>query len=148
MATDVLVLGDFVFDDWSSPDRLPFGGKQAHSIQRMPGGARTVDLWGPDDCERAFSARFWGADALDNALTLDAMRSQGAELAYTNGIEARTVIIAEFLPLVVKMPQYVEFGIVLVTTDDSGTGTGAGLSLPSLDLTVGNDLSAAIGLLP
>lgn len=151
MATDVLILGGFVFDEWSSPERLPFGGRQTHSIQKMPGGARVVDLWGPDDIERAFTAKFWGDDALDNALTLDAMRAQGAELPYVNGVEARTVIIAEFMPLVVRMPQYVEFSIILVPTDNSGTSSGGGgfsLALPSLDITVGADLSAAAGLLP
>ena len=29
MATDFLVLGGIVFDDWSTPERMPFGGPRS-----------------------------------------------------------------------------------------------------------------------
>ena len=148
MALDVLILGPFVFDSWSTPERLPFGGKQQLNVHKMPGGSRTIDAMGPDDHDRAFSAKFQGSSALSDALTIDALRVQGAELSYSNGVEARTVIIADFTPHVIKF-NYIEFDITLTTSDDSGTGVGGifGIGLAAIDGIVGTDLSAAVGLL-
>lgn len=161
MATDTVILGPVEFDAWSSPEKLPFGGRQQVSIKKMPGGDRVVDCMGPDDIDRAWTGKFWGDDAIDNALLLDSLRKSGTPLPYSNGIEARTVIILEFLPLVCKAT-YVEFSIILMPVDSSAGGGGGfgagilssvgasfgvgGIGLPSLDVTVGADLSVAVSL--
>ena len=46
MATDFLVLGGIVFDDWSTPERMPFGGQHITAVHKLPGGARVVTLSG------------------------------------------------------------------------------------------------------
>lgn len=124
MALDALILGPFVFTDFAVPEALPFGGKQQMHVHKMPGGSRVVDTMGPDDNERYFTAIFRGSDALGNALTLDAMRRSGAELPYSNGVEARTVVIASFEP-VVKRFNHIEFAITLITTDNAAGAVGA-----------------------
>lgn len=43
MANDVLVLGNLTFDEWSTPERIGFGGKQALQVHKLPGGSRVVD---------------------------------------------------------------------------------------------------------
>jgi len=145
MATDALILGPFVFDDWSTPDHLPFGGRQQVIIHRMPGGSRVVDCMGPDDHERIIVGKLYGSDAINQALMLDALRSSGSELPYSNGVEARTVVIAEFSPRMIKV-NYIEFDMTLVTSDDSGGGA-IGFGISAIDNMLASDLSAAVSLL-
>ncbi|MCJ2084592.1 hypothetical protein MKK88_01095 [Methylobacterium sp. E-005] len=161
MPTDVVILGPVEFDAWSSPEKLPFGGRQQISAKKLPGGDRVIDAMGPDDIDRAWTGKFWGDDAIDQALLLDSLRKSGTPLPYSNGVEARTVIILEFLPLVCKAT-YVEFSIILMPVDSSAAGGGGfgagiggpgiglgigGIGLPTLDVTVGADLSVSVGLI-
>lgn len=143
MALDVLTLGPFVFDDFSVPEKLPFGGRQKLTVHKLPGGSRVVDAMGPDDIERNWTGTLWGQDAFSDALTLDAMRRAGEPLPYSNGVEARTVVIVEFLPLVRKFT-CVEYSISLLTVDDSSAGVSG---FGGLDDILGADLSFAMGLL-
>lgn len=123
MSLDVLVLGPFVFDDWSAPERLPGGGRHNLITHKLPGGGRVIDAMGPDDIDRGWTGTLWGDSALSDALTLDALRRSGEPLPFSNGYEARTVVILEFLPLVRKF-QCVEYSILLTPTDSFGGGGG------------------------
>ena len=143
MSLDVLTLGPFVFDDFSVPERMPFGGRQKMTVHKMPGGSRVIDCMGPDDIDRLWNGTLWGDNALSDAFTLDALRRSGEQLPYSNGIESRTVVILEFLPLVRKFT-CVEYSIILTTVDNSGGGFGG---FGALDEALGVDLSAAAGLL-
>jgi hypothetical protein len=145
VSTDVLILGPFVFTDFSVPERLPFGGRQQMHIHRMPGGSRVIDCMGPDDIDRIWNGTLWGDTALSDALALDAMRQAGEPLAYSNGVEARTAVILEFLPLVRKVT-CVEYSIAIVMADGGSDGA-SGFGLSAIDSLIGADLSAAIGLL-
>ena len=142
MALDALVLGPFVFTDFAVPDAMPFGGKQQLRVHKKPGGSRTVDAMGPDDNERYFTAIFRGSEALGNAYTLDALRRSGAELPYSNGVEARTVVIAAFEP-VVKRFNHIEFAIALITTDNPSSL----ISITPIETMVLGDLTSALSLL-
>ncbi len=142
MSPDTLTLGPFVFTDFRVPDRMPFGGKQQLVIHKMPGGARSIDAMGPDDNDRAWAGTMWGDNAYSDMLTLDALRRQGAPLAFSWGAESRTAIIMEFKAEVEKWT-CVHYDITVVLDDD---GDGAGGSL-SLDAMVSSDLIAAVGLL-
>ena len=44
MANDLLTLGGLAFDDWSTPEKMMFGGKHAAVVHKLPGGARVVEL--------------------------------------------------------------------------------------------------------
>ena len=118
MANDALILGPFVFTDFAVPEHLPLGGKQQMTVHKMPGGIRTIDSMGPDDRDRSFSGIHWGETALGDALTLDAMRQAGTELPYSNGAEARTVVISDFHWDIQKF-NCIHYSISLVPIDSS-----------------------------
>jgi hypothetical protein len=44
MATDILVLGSIVFDNWSTPERMPFGGEQQLAVTSFQAALALVDL--------------------------------------------------------------------------------------------------------
>lgn len=162
MATDVLMLGGFIFEGFAAPEKLPGGGRQHIIAHRMPGGDRVVDAMGPDDRNRDFTGTFWADDALGQALTLDAMRRSGTPLPYSNGIEARTVVIEEF-DFVVRSATCIEYAISLLPTDSFGGGGGGfgfgialgfggigasiGVGLGSIEAVVSADLDVATSLL-
>lgn len=139
---DFFSLGGMTFDGFSTPADLPFGGKQQMHVKKLPGGARVIDTMGPDDDDRTWHGTFYGADALNNALTLDAMRQAGAPVAYTSAVESRTVVISDFAATVERF-NVIHYTLTLVMAD---TGANAGLPT-SLDSLVGSDLSAALGML-
>ena len=93
---DVLVLGGFVFTNFAVPETLPGGGKHQLHVHKLPGGDRVIDAMGPDDDDRNFEGLHVGSGALDEVLTLDQMRIAGAPLGYSNGAEARVVVISSF----------------------------------------------------
>ena len=145
MPTDVLTLGPFVFTDFAVPEKLPFGGKQQLHVHKMPGGSRVIDAMGADDIDRLWSGTLWGDTALSDALTLDAMRRAGEPLPYSNGVESRTVVILEFLPMVRKVT-CVEYSIILVCADGGEGNGGLGGLFGAIDSLVSSDIGAAIGL--
>lgn len=148
MALDVLSLGPFVFDGFAVPEKLPAGGRQHLVVHKMPGGSRTIDAMGPDDIDRAWSGTMWGAAALSDALTLDALRRSGEPLPYSNGVEARSVVILEFLYEVRKF-QCVEYSIILTPTDSyggGGTGFAIGFGFGGIESLVSADLGIVDGI--
>jgi hypothetical protein len=78
MTTDTLVLGSIAFDDWSTPDRMPFG-KQITAVHRLPGGARVVDTLGPDEMDIQFTNMMYADNAYGVADQLDSLDIRGAE---------------------------------------------------------------------
>jgi hypothetical protein len=75
--TAILTLGSIVFKGTEIPDRLPFGGEQMLAEHRMIGGAKEVQAMGPSDEPLAWSGWFYGPDAIDRAMALDALRKGG-----------------------------------------------------------------------
>jgi hypothetical protein len=141
-AFDALVLGPFIFSDFSPPDEMTLATKQQVVKHQMPGGYRTVDVMGPDDEDPAWSGVMYGEDAFSDMLTLYSMCQAGQELAFSWGAEARTVVITEFSGHVVK-EAVVKYSIKLMYVDDSGSGSQAGASM-SLESMVLSDLNAAL----
>jgi hypothetical protein len=63
MATDILILGSLVFDSWSTPERMPFGGRQEMAVHQLPGGARVIDTLGPVEKDIMFTGQMYGNNA-------------------------------------------------------------------------------------
>lgn len=95
MATDILLLGALAFDDFSTPSRLGYGGKQQTAVHKLPGGARVVDTLGPDEKNIDWTGTFWGDTAFADAQTLQSMRIAGAVVPLLFGGMSYQVIIAE-----------------------------------------------------
>ncbi len=131
MPLDALVLGPFVFDTWATPEQLPLGGKHTFNTKKLMGGDRVIDAMGPDDDDRSFSGIHYGSTALADAQTLDALRIAGLPLPYSNGAEARTVVITSFTYEVEKF-NVIHFKIDLMTVDNPAGDQSAPASVDSL----------------
>lgn len=139
---DVLTLAGFAFTGFSPPDHMPFGGKQDMVVHKLPGGSRVIDTLGPDEADISWRGTFFGDDAYDNALYLDSLRAAGAQVNLSWGGQSRLVIIAEFHPYVVRLPNWVEYEITLTVA--SNPQLGVLTAIPStIDALISSDLATA-----
>ncbi len=137
MAQDVLLLGPVAFKDFSTPDRMAFGGEQMMAVHRLPGGSRVVDVLGPDDIDLHWHGRFFADDAYQTALLLDALRRAGQPLALSFAGQSYTVIIKEFMAEIERLPHDILYKICCVcVTQGQGAVSGAigGAALAAADL--------------
>lgn len=139
MATDVLVLGGIVFDDWSAPSRMPFGGRQAMSVHKLPGGARVVDILGPDEQDIHFTGLIYGDLAYGAAEALDAMRISGQTVPLIFAGRFYQVIVQELTIDLHRFPQLMGYTISCLVVSNALAGT-----LSTIASTVGDLVSADI----
>lgn len=142
---DVLTLGGFSFDGYSTPADMMGGGRQAMVVHKLPGGARVIDTLGPDEAPIVWSGFFWGSDAYSNALALDGMRAAGQVVPLTWGGQFRSVIIEQFIYKVKRLPVWVEYSICCTVYQNPQLG-GVGVSFSSADSMVLSDIATALGL--
>jgi hypothetical protein len=144
MATDVLSLGGFVFEnfEFAPPAAMPAGGRQAMVVHKLPGGARVIDTLGPDDADIAWNGFFFSADAYTNVLALDAMRTAGQVVPLTWGGQYRSVIISDFQYLVRRMPNWVAYSISCTVVQNPMQGNLSPVP-SSVDDLVSSDLASA-----
>lgn len=144
MATDVLMLGGIIFDDFSTPEHIPFGGRQAMAVHKLPGGSRVIDTLGPDDMDISWHGRFWGDNAMGVALQLDAMRAAGTPMPLSFGGQAWLVVISEFNARIERFPQDVLYHVTCVIASAPSQGfLGANFGIGAL---ISADLAAAAAL--
>lgn len=139
MATDFLTLGGIVFDDWSTPEHPPFGGEQALVVHQLPGGRRVIDTLGPNDDDIEWHGRFWGPNAIGQAMLLDGLRAAGTPLPLSFGGQAWLVIIARFHAKIERYPQDILYEISCTVASNPmqgalGSGVGAIGGLINADL--------------
>ncbi|MBB3258226.1 hypothetical protein F4827_003094 [Paraburkholderia bannensis] len=77
MSDITVVLGDFQFQDFEVPERIPFNTEQRLVIKKMVGGVRDIQMLGPDWPPIVWSGTFMptadGQSALDRARTVEQM---------------------------------------------------------------------------
>lgn len=146
MPADVLSLGGIIFDSYSTPRKMPFGGNQAMVVHKLPGGQRVIDTLGPDEADITWDGEFFGDDAYSTVLALDGMRAAGQVVPLIFGGQTRQVIISNFLPKIRRLPVWVEYSITCTVYQNPGLGL-LGVSLGGIDSLVSGDLTLAIGLL-
>lgn len=142
--SDTLVLGGVVFDPFSTPVEIPFGGRQAMVVHKLPGGARVIDTLGPDEANIDWSGFFYGDNAMDIAVQLDGMRASGSVYPLTFCGQYRSVIIESFIPKVRKFPYWVNYTISCMVYQNPSLGTLGAIS-GSIDSLILSDLSVALG---
>lgn len=91
----VMVLGDLVLSDFALPERVSYGGAQAMTVHRLPGGARVIDTMGPDEAEISWSGIFLGIAAELQAATLDAIRQVGQPVLLAWGVHVVQVVVRD-----------------------------------------------------
>jgi hypothetical protein len=128
MATDRLILAGIVFEnfDYAPPTKMPFGGQQAMVVHKLPGGTRVIDTLGPDEDDITWSGFFFTANALYNCQVLDALRGQGQVVTLTFAGMTRKVVIKHFRAAIRRYPNWVEYEISCVVSENPLLGPVAG----------------------
>jgi hypothetical protein len=143
---DVLTIGGIAFDDFSTPDKLPYGGKQAMVIHKLPGGARVIDTLGPDEDDISLTGHFFGDNAYNNAVALDAIRASGQVVTFSGAGQSRQVIVSHFTYNIRRLPVWVEYSITCTVAVNPSLG-----NLTSTNNTIDNlilgDIAFAVSLL-
>jgi hypothetical protein len=96
MAGRALSLGPVAFYAFEVPASIAFGGRQRVAVHRLVGGARVVDVVGPDPDEIRFSGCFSGPDASSRCRLLTLLRDSGSEVDLTWDDFYFTVILTQF----------------------------------------------------
>lgn len=139
MAT--VTIGGITLSDWEIPEKINFGGRQAHTVHKLIGGDRVVDAMGPDPEDVRWSGMFRGPSALERATALDALRASGAEvpLFYLNRFVM--VVISDFRADA-ERPYEIPYSITCTVTQDFVNGSSFAV-IDSLDNIVGAALTVA-----
>ena len=145
MATDQLILGGIVFDDWMTPGDMPFGGKQAMKIHKLPGGSRVIDILGPDEMDIKFKGIIWAANAAGTAEALNGMRIAGDPVALSFGGNFYQVIVEDCVLHIHRYPQWYEYDISCVVASNPMAGNLA-VSLSSFGSLVSADMASALSV--
>ncbi len=144
MANDFMMLGPIVFDQFSTPERMGFGGDQIMAIHRLPGGARVIDTMGPDDQNLSWYGRLFGNSAYGQALALDALRRAGNPLPLVFAGQSYMVLIQTFRADIVRFPLLVDYHISCAQlTNFLGSAVSAAIGGAQL---AAADLAAAAAL--
>jgi hypothetical protein len=142
---DLLILGPITFTNFSTPEKMPFGGHQKLTTHILLGGQRVIDTFGPDDNDIVWEGQFFGSDAYAKCLALDALRAAGNPLPLSYAGQGYSVVIGEFHADIRRLPLWIDYHISCVVATNGAHGFGL-LAAASVDALVAADLSAAIAL--
>lgn len=139
-----VTLGGFVFDDTEVPQKIPYGGQQVLAVQKMIGGARQINLLGPDPKDITWSGTIRSADQQDRAATLLQMMVSGKTLPLVWGEEYLQVVIRSFLP--VSEAFFINYSITCCVVQDFANAVVGGQ--PDVLSSLADDAFSALGLAP
>jgi hypothetical protein len=142
---DVLILGPITFTNFSTPERMPFGGRQIIAKHILIGGSRVIDTMGPDDEDIRWEGQFFGSDAYQKCLSLDALRAAGNPLPLSYAGQGYSVVIHDFHADIRRLPLWIDYHISCCIVTNGAHGFGL-LAAASVDALVAADLSAAIAI--
>ncbi len=145
MPLPTLLLGPLLFDAFELPPTITWGGAQALTIHKLPGGTRIIDALGRDDAAITWSGIFTGPDAGLRARGLDLMRANGALWPLTWDRFFYSVVIDRF-DAEYRRPNWIPYRISCVILQDVvEAALEAGISLAASALA---DLTTAQSLTP
>jgi hypothetical protein len=142
---DLLILGPVTFTNFSTPEKMPFGGRQHITTHILLGVQRVIDTLRPDDNDIIWEGQFFGADAYQNCLVLDALRAAGQPLPLSYAGQGYVVVIGEFHADIRRLPLWIDYHISCVIATNGAHGFGLAIAA-GIDSLVSADLSAAIAL--
>jgi hypothetical protein len=143
VADTKLILGGITFQGFEIPERIKLGGKHHINKHVLIGGQRVLDRMGPDPDDIRWSGRFRGNNALSRALSVDALRQSGAQVALTcHGLHYQVVVASfDFNP---EKRYEIPYDISCMVSQVSGAGAGGIFS--SVTSLVSGDLGALVSL--
>jgi hypothetical protein len=133
-----LTLGPIRFSGLAKPQAIPIGGRQEIAVHKLPGGARVLDVMGPDNAEICWTGYLDESNSSAIAQAIDALRQSAQVLTLAWDIFSYQVIISEFLCSITHIPMPYRITCTVLTSNDQLT-----ISAPvSLLLQVNADLSS------
>ncbi len=141
--TIILTLGAVVFQGFEVPETIPFGGEQALTVHRLPGGSRVIDAMGTNDDDIPWSGRFRGYQAESRARILEGYKNSATVLQLTYSGRRYQVIVQRFrgdFQQQFEIPYSIS---VCVVSDGSNPILG---NIPGIDQLIGTDLANAVTL--
>jgi nucleoid-associated protein YgaU len=141
MSDTTLVLGPFTFGGLEKPTAMPFGGEQRTVAHELIGGGRTIDAMGRSDRPIEWSGWLLGADAVNRAQQLDALRIAGAKLNLTWDKFNYDVIVRNFLADYQRFYQ-IAYRITCEVIADNTQPVGAPAATP-IDQALNSDAALA-----
>jgi len=136
----LLILGGEQLTDFEIPSEVQFGGAQKLAIHKLIGGARIIDVMGPDDASIKWAGIFSGTYAGDRARMFDAMRVAGAPVGLTWDAFCYLVVI-ETLVFDFRNPWWIPYQISCAIAVDQAQSMGS--YAPDLAQSILSDLTAA-----
>ncbi len=139
-----VTLGPVQFIGMSLPPSIPIGGGQLMSVQKLPGGARIIDVMAQDDDDIGWSGYLDGQFATEIARVLDKIRRSGQAVTLAWDVFSYQVIVCKFSCLIrhTPMPYRISCTVIADNTLVAGT-TAINLTLQvTADLSDGNPVAA------
>ena len=138
-------LGGIIFDQWETPELMPFPAGHKANLLINIGGQRQVDMMGPEPAEIQWVGRSRGQNAAQRMAALRAMCIAGAQVPLIWDQFYLTVVIIKFTPVEMRSWEWT-YGITCLIVDDS-TADSTGNISSSLDTLVQSDMNTALGLI-
>jgi hypothetical protein len=141
-----VTLGPVQFTGMSLPTSISIGGEQLMSVQKLPGGARIIDVMGQDDNDIGWAGYLDGQFATEIACVLDKIRRSGQAVTLAWDVFSYQVVVCKFSCQIrhAPMPYKISCTVVADNTLVAGT-TAVNMALQvTADLSDGNP-AAALG---
>jgi hypothetical protein len=141
-----VTLGPVQFTGMSLPTSIPIGGEQLMSVQRLPGGARIIDVMAQDDDDIGWAGYLDGQFATEIAQTLDKIRRSGQAVTLAWDVFSYQVVVCRFSCQIRHTPMPYRICCTVIADNTLVTGTTAvSMALQvTADLQDGNP-AAALG---
>lgn len=139
-----VTLGPVQFTGMSLPTSIPIGGEQLMSVQKLPGGARIIDVMAQDDDDIGWAGYLDGQFATEIARVLDKIRRSGQAVTLAWDVFSYQVIVCRFSCQIrhTPMPYKISCTVIADNTLVSGT-TAVNMALQvTADLSDGNPVAA------
>jgi len=91
-----VTLGPVQFSGMSLPASIPIGGGQLMSVQKLPGGARIIDVMAQDDDDIGWAGYLDGQFATETARVLDKIRRSGQAVTLAWDVFSYQVLVCKF----------------------------------------------------
>jgi len=139
-----VTLGPVQFYGMSLPTGIAIGGEQLMSVQRLPGGARIIDVMAQDDDDIGWSGYLDGQFASEIARTLDKLRRSGQAVTLAWDVFSYQVVVCRFSCLIRHTPMPYRIACTVIADNTLVTGTTAvSMALQvAADLIDGNPVAA------
>jgi hypothetical protein len=138
-----VTLGPVQFYGMSLPASIAIGGKQLMAVQKLPGGARIIDVMAQDDDDIGWSGYLDGQFATEIARTLDKIRRSGQAVTLAWDVFSYQVVVCRFSCQIRHTPMPYRICCKVIADNTLVTGTTAvSMALQvAADLIDGNPLA-------